>query len=42
MGRKAHGDHVYATKASEEVSWFQPEPTVSLQLLEKSELSAAT
>jgi len=42
MDRKAHWDRVYSTKASEELSWFQPEPTVSLPLLEKSGLTAAT
>jgi hypothetical protein len=42
MDRKAHWDRVYATKASDEVSWFQPEPTVSLQLLERTGLAAAT
>jgi hypothetical protein len=42
MDRKAHWDRVYTTKASEEVSWFQPEPTVSLQLLERAGLTAAT
>lgn len=42
MDRKAHWDRVYTTKASEDVSWFQPEPTVSLHLLERSGLTAAT
>jgi hypothetical protein len=42
MDRKAHWDRIYATKASEEVSWYQPEPTVSLGLLERSGLTAAT
>ena len=42
MDRKAHWDRVYTTKASDEVSWFQPEPTISLQLLERSGLTAAT
>jgi len=42
MDRKAHWDRVYTTKASEEASWFQPEPTVSLQLLERAGLTAAT
>lgn len=40
VDRKAHWNRVYATKASDEVSWFQPEPTVSLQLLERSGLTA--
>ena len=42
MDRKAHWERVYTTKASDEVSWFQPEPTVSLGLLERSGLTAAT
>jgi hypothetical protein len=42
MERSNHWDRVYTTKASEEVSWFQPEPTISMQLLERSGLSAAT
>jgi len=33
VNRKAHWEAVYTTKASEEVSWFQAEPTVSLSLL---------
>jgi hypothetical protein len=40
--RQAHWDRVYTTKASDQVSWFQPEPTVSLQLLERTGLAAAT
>jgi hypothetical protein len=42
MDRKAHWDHIYATKASGDVSWYQAEPTVSLGLLERSGLTAAT
>jgi len=42
MDCKAHWDRVYTTKASEEVSWFQPEPTISLRLLEGSGLTAVT
>ena len=42
MDRKAHWDRVYTTKASDEVSWFQPEPTISLRLLERSRLTAST
>lgn len=29
-------DSVFATKASDEVSWFQAQPTTSLRLLERS------
>jgi SAM-dependent methyltransferase len=42
MDRKTHWDGVYTTKASDEVSWFQSEPTVSLRLLERSGLTAET
>ncbi len=42
MDRKAHWQHVYRTKAADEVSWFQPEPTISARLLEAAGLSADT
>lgn len=42
MDRKAHWDRVYTTKASNRVSWFQLEPTVSLRFLERTGLTAAT
>jgi hypothetical protein len=42
MDRADHWNRVYSTKASEEVSWFQTEPAISLQLLERSGLTAAT
>ena len=42
INRKAHWDRVYTTKPSAEVSWFQAEPTISVQLLERSGLTAAT
>ncbi|MPZ36566.1 MAG: methyltransferase domain-containing protein [Rhizobiales bacterium] len=31
--RQAHWEHVYATKSEGEVSWFQDNPTISLQLI---------
>lgn len=31
--RKAHWEKVYSTKASDDVSWFQPEPTRSMALI---------
>jgi len=34
-GAAEHWDAVYATKASNEVSWFQATPTTSLRLLER-------
>ena len=42
MDPQAHWDRVYTTKASEELSWFQPEPAISLQLLDRSGLTAVT
>ena len=34
MNRKEHCDAVYTTKAATGVSWYQPEPQVSLDLIE--------
>lgn len=42
MDRKAHWETVYRTKASDTVSWFQSEPTLSLRLLEHAGVTAAT
>jgi hypothetical protein len=42
MGLKDHWQHVYTTKLADEVSWFQPEPTVTAQLLDLAGLSPAT
>ena len=42
LDRKAHWDRVYATKAAEEVSWYQAEPTTSLRLLDDTGLMPAT
>ena len=36
MERKAHWEQVYATKAAETVSWYQPVPARSLELLERA------
>jgi SAM-dependent methyltransferase len=33
MERKAHWEHVYSTKGERGVSWFQEEPTLSLELI---------
>jgi hypothetical protein len=33
MDRKAHWEGVYATKAESEVSWFQDDPALSLELI---------
>lgn len=32
--RRAHWEQVWRTKAPQQVSWYQPEPTVSLELIE--------
>jgi SAM-dependent methyltransferase len=37
--RHAHWERVYATRRSEAVSWFQPEPTTSLALLHRAGLT---
>lgn len=42
MDRKAHWDEIYATTASDAVSWFQPEPSVSLRLLDAAGMTPAT
>lgn len=42
MDRRTHWDRIYTTNASEDVSWFQPEPTISLRLLESAWLTEAT
>ena len=36
--RQAHWNAVYATKAEDEVSWFEPLPQLSLDLIGKTEL----
>lgn len=41
-GRVAHWNHIYSTKQSDEVSWYQPEPTISLQLIDRLELAPDT
>lgn len=38
IDKQTHWDQIYATKASEEVSWYQQEPTISLQLIEEAHL----
>lgn len=37
--RAGHWNSVYDTKGPDRVSWFQPEPTVSLQLVEQFQLA---
>lgn len=36
MNRKDHWNQVYQTKAPDDVSWFQPQPAISLKLIEAS------
>ena len=40
--RKAHWDRIYTTKASDAVSWFQPEPALSLLLLDAAGMTATS
>ena len=42
MNRAEHWDRVYSTKGDLEVSWFEPEPAISLALLEAAGLSPAS
>jgi len=42
MDRKAHWERIYATRASDAVSWFQPEPATSLRLLDAAGVNPAT
>mgnify|MGYP001198630666 CR=1 FL=1 len=37
--RKTHWEKIYSTKSSDDVSWFQPEPTRSLALIRDSGIS---
>lgn len=40
MTRKLHWEHVYQTKRPDEVSWFQPQPVRSLELLDAAGVSS--
>jgi hypothetical protein len=42
MERKTHWDEIYASKRSEDLSWFQPEPTASLHLIDAAGLKATS
>ena len=42
MDRKQHWNHVFETKAEEDVSWFEALPETSLQMLEAAGLNANT
>lgn len=36
MDSKAHWEHIYETKTSDQVSWFEPEATLSLALAQRA------
>jgi len=38
QGGRSHWENVYATRDSEAVSWFQKEPTLSLEMIQATEL----
>ena len=40
MSRQSHWERVYAKSAPDEVSWFQPYPSVSLELIEACDLAS--
>jgi hypothetical protein len=42
MDRKNHWARVYETKASDQFSWFQEEPSTSLALLDRIGVTPAT
>jgi SAM-dependent methyltransferase len=42
MTRQTHWDRIYATKESHQVSWFQPEPTTSLRLLDAAGMTTSS
>ena len=39
IDRKLHWEKIYRNKMSKEVSWYQQEPTLSLQLISKTQLA---
>jgi trans-aconitate methyltransferase len=42
MSRQQHWNTVYSTKAEREVSWFEPSPDVSMQMIEAAGLTPET
>ncbi|MGE3842930.1 MAG: class I SAM-dependent methyltransferase [Vicinamibacterales bacterium] len=40
MERAAHWNRVYTTKAEKDVSWFEPLPTISLEMLDAAGMTA--
>lgn len=41
MNAQAHWEHIYETKAADEVSWYEPHLNASLQLIERAAVSPA-
>jgi 16S rRNA G527 N7-methylase RsmG len=39
MENQKHWNNVYLSKSSNEVSWFQTHPTLSLELIKKTQIS---
>jgi len=42
MNRQAHWNRIYETKATHEMSWFQPEPATSLRLIHAAGFTPST
>lgn len=42
MDRRAHWNRVYTTKTEQELSWFEPLPAISLEMLEAAGMTADT
>ena len=42
MDRKEHWNHVYQTKETDDLSWSQPHPALSLDLIEAAQISKDT
>ena len=42
VGRRDHWEHVYTTKGDREVSWFQENPSPSLELIALAGLSVSS
>jgi hypothetical protein len=42
MNRRAHWQRVYTKTIADDASWFQPEPTVSAELLQAAGLQPHT
>ncbi len=40
--RQEHWQGVYSAKRSEQLSWYQPEPVLSLRLLQEAGLGPST